>query len=568
MNIDFLRYETIGYGSFIEGPYGERLLTYADYTASGKCLRFLENYFLQLSETYGNTHTEDDYTGKHTTSLYNDAVRKIKKAVGANENFSVIPIGTGATGAIEKLSKILGIYKSPEYCRKRVEYLNQPQFSNHEKAIIGQFDTRFQSTRPVVFISSYEHHSNELLWREGHAEVVKIGLDHKGLFDLHSLRKQVSNPIYKNRLKLGSFSAASNVTGIKTPVYEVARIMHQHGGYVFFDFAASGPYVDINLTKDSELYIDGIYLSMHKFLGGPGSTGLLILNNKLYNRSNPPSTAGGGTVKFVTENYQEYWQEIDRRETAGTPGIVQLMRAAMALEVKKQIGIPTIEAIELQYITKAMAELKKIENIEVLGNHDPSKRLPILSFNIRYKQGYLHYGFVSTLLNDLFGIQSRAGCACAGPYGILLMRINDKKLEKIKSAVHNGILAIKPGWVRINFHYTLDQATFNYIIEALAFIAQHGHAFLEDYTLNPSTGTWHHHKSSFKPATLQISEAMKMKRANLKSDKKQFDRYYNKYLKEANKLRSSLTVNPNSHKLFGKDTMPEIAWFYYTNCTS
>jgi len=564
MDYTYLRNETMGYGNYMEGPYGKRLITYADYTASGKSLRFLENYYLKLQETYANTHTEDDYTGRLTTQLYKDAKAKIRQCVGANENYSVLPSGMGATGAIEKLSKILGIYMTPEFWRKRNEFIRKRFLDiNNLKAVILH-DEAFRAERPVVFISSYEHHSNEVQWREGFAEVVKIGLDSNGLFDLNDLVEKVSDPRYKNRMKIGSFSAASNVTGLKTPVYEVARLMHKYDGYVFFDFATSGPYVDINMTKCKETYFDGIFLSMHKFLGGPGASGLLILNKALYCENNAPTTGGGGTVKYVTEDAHEYVVDQEEREDAGTPGIMQVMRAAMVLELKDAVGVDNIEHIESEYIKRAFDELSGVDNLVILGNQDPNNRLAILSFNIKYKKGYLHHGFVTTLLNDLFGIQSRAGCACAGPYGIKLLDIDEERVEKYKEAIRAEIGPMKPGWTRVNFHYTLDEATFSYIIEAIRFIANFGHQYLEDYKVNCVDGRWVNKKSeTVENAKLSLKDALLLKRANLKTKNKNFKTQYTKYLKYAYKTRPGIACMTSRHELYGNEAMSDIAWFYH-----
>lgn len=563
MDLSYLRNEIIGHGSFMNGPYGKRLITYADYTASGKHLRFLENYYLKLRETYGNTHTEDSYTGRHTTRLYNDAKKIIISCVKANNNYSIFPSGTGATGAIDKLTKILGIYKTPEYFRLREEYLKKLDKNSKEVHVINNFEENFNEKRPVVFISSYEHHSNELQWREGFSEVVKIDINKDGLFDIESLEKHLCNPKYRNRLKIGSFSATSNVTGIKTPVYEVAKIMHKYGGYVFFDFATSGPYLEINMTKDKESYFDGIYLSMHKFLGGPESCGILVLNKALYNGDNIPCSTGGGTVQYVTDDDHEYLADYDERENAGTPGIMQLIRAAMALELKDIIGINNIQKIETYYISKAFEELSKVKNLEILGNQNSDNRIGIISFNIKYKEGYLHHGFVTTLLNDLFGIQSRAGCSCAGPYGIKLLGIDNKKVEKFKEVIRAEIGSMKPGWTRINFHYTLDEDTFNYIIKAIKFIANYGHEFLEQYKVGCIDARWTNKNSSLESSRLNILDALLLKRGSLKTKNRKYKKLYRLYFNEAHKIRDSLNYDENNHVLYGKSYLPDIAWFYY-----
>lgn len=542
MNFDDLRYDTIGYGCFMEGPYGKRLITYADYTASGKPVGFLENYFLKLGETYANTHTDDDFTGRYTTQLYLDAKEKIRKCVGANEKYCVFTVGTGATGAIDKIIKILGIYKTPEYFRKRNAYIEMSEKKNTDKkGFIISYENKFEQERPVVFISSYEHHSNEIQWREGYVEIVKIGLDQNGIFDLQSLKRKVNDAKYRNRIKIGSFSAASNVTGLKSPVYEIAKIMHQSGGYVFFDYAASAPYVEINMTKDEKSFFDGIYVSLHKFIGGTGATGVLILNRDLYNGHNVPCSTGGGTVKYVTNDDVEYLTDYEKREDAGTSGIMQVIRGAMALELKKLVGVNDIEKIEKDYVNKAMNELKTENNIEILGNKNPDKRLAILSFNVKYENGYLHHAFVSTLLNDLFGIQSRSGCLCAGPYMINLLDINKEDVNRYTEAIDSGFEIMKPGTSRVNFHYTLDKQTFYYIISAIKFVANYGYLFLKEYKMNCEKGTWiHKSMSSCDTVKLDIQNALSLERKKIKKRKKNYKSYYKKYMRYANKKRLTL----------------------------
>lgn len=564
MNLDFLRYDTIGYGTYMDGPYGKRLVTYADYTASGKPIGFLENYYLKLGETYANTHTEVDYTGRITTKLYQEAKDKIRQHVGANKNYCVLPIGTGATAAIEKLTKILGIYKTPEYWRQRKDFFAHYSFDLQSKNAITKYEAAFQAMRPVVFISSYEHHSNEIQWREGHAEVIKIGLNDEGLFDLEALKRKISDPKYKNRMKIGSFSAASNVTGVKSPVYEIAQIMHENGGYVFFDFAASAPYVEINMTKDSLIYFDGIYLSMHKFIGGTSASGILVLNKAVYKNGNAPCSTGGGTVKYVTNQDHRYLNNIEERETAGTPGIMQVIRAAMAFDLKETIGVPNIEKMEQSFITEALSRLTKNKNIEILGNLSPINRVGILSFNVRHKEGYLHHKFVSALLNDLFGIQCRAGCACAGPYGICLLNIDDQQVEGFKEALDADVNILKPGWVRVNFHYTLDQETFDYILSAINFVANYGHLFLAEYNLQCVKGSWQHRDFSLpENEELSLLDALLLQRKKLKLKRKNFKKQYQKYLDFAHKKSEALSQNHEKAVLFGTDYNPVLAWFYH-----
>lgn len=542
MDFSYLRKETIGYGSVMHGPFGKRIVTYADYVASGKALRFIEKYCMELMETYANTHTLDNYTGLRTMALYNDAKKKIRNNLKANEHFLVLPTGSGTTAAIEKLSKILGIYRTP----------------------MAKDKQKIDPNRPVVFISSYEHHSNELMWREGNAEVVKIGLTDDGEFDLKDLIKQVSSVKYRDRLKIGSFSAASNVTGLLTPVYEISKVMHSNKGYVFFDYATAGPYVEINMTRDECSYFDGIFLSTHKFLGGPSASGLLVLNKNLYPKECAPTVSGGGTVTFVTNDDHRYIYDKETREDAGTPAIMQTIRAALALEVKDLVGPIEIEKKESKYIHKAMSELKTVPNIEILGNKDPSKRLAILSFVIKHDKGYLHHGFVARLLNDLFGIQSRAGCACAGPYGIELLDIDDGTVNKHKEVIQAGIDAMKPGWTRLNFHYTMQDEMVEFIIEAIKFVAYFGYNFLCLYELDCVTGQWKFRDQNEEEShKLSILTAINSKGLPSKLRLKQSKRHYISYIKKAHKLREKLDDDRFKPKLYGAQTMADIAWFYH-----
>ncbi len=563
MNLKKMRKEILGYGNYLEGPYGKKVVTYTDYTASGKGVHFLEKYFLRIGETYANTHTEDDYTGRVTTQYYKSAKDIIKRNVNATNKYSVIQTSSGTTAAIDKLIKILGLYKTPGYFKQRDLFKNK-YFKNSKSAdIINEYEAEFEKNKPVVFISSYEHHSNEIQWRESFCEIVKINQTKEGLFDLDDLRKKVADSSYKNRKKIGSFSAASNVTGLKTPVYEIAEIMHLNNALVFFDFAASGPYVDINMTYNDKSYFDGIYLSMHKFLGGPGSSGLLILKNDVYDLEDTPTAVGGGTVHYVTGNEHKYLNNIEDREDAGTPGIMQLMRAAMALDLKDTIGVKNIETIEETYIEQAMTRLKKEKNVEILGNLDSSKRLAILSFNIKHKEAYLHQGFISTLLNDLFGIQSRAGCSCAAPYGNNLLKINKETEKRITKVLDMEINSFKPGWVRLNFHYTLDQETVDFLLDSISFIANYGYLFLRDYQISSVTGSWMHNEHVDETSKLNILDALMTKAPNVYNKKNNFNSEYKRYLKQANKLKDKYIATIKDTKIYGRNTFPEVAWFYH-----
>jgi selenocysteine lyase/cysteine desulfurase len=491
---EYLRSQVVGIDSAFETPFGQRLMVYCDFTASGRCLLFVERYLQQLQRIYANTHTEDDLTGRSMSRLLHEAEATIKRAVNAGPQGRIIACGTGATGAIDKLQQILGVALSPA-TRKMVgdelrEFLGDAQFE--------AFRRYQQAKQPVVFVGPYEHHSNEVTWRQGLATVVEVNLAADGGIDMAHLEHLLHEPEYRGRLRIGSFSAASNVTGMRSPVREIARLLHAHDAFACFDYAASAPYVDIDMNPPpgpdgSDASLDAVFLSPHKFLGGPGSSGVLVFNERLYPRDLAPSVAGGGTVDYVSPQDQDFIADIEAREKAGTPGVLQTMKAALAIDLKRRIGVAQIEAREHELLGRAMQRWAGNERIEILGNPDPALRIGIVSFNLRDARGrYLHPKFVTVLLNDLFGIQSRAGCSCAGPYGHRLLGIDQNTSELYRDWVRKGFQGIKPGWCRVGFHYAMDDAEANFVIDAVEFIARCGHCFLPLYAFDPPTGMWSH----------------------------------------------------------------------------
>lgn len=563
MNLEYLRQQIIGGQMSFSTPYGEKLTTYGDYTASGKSLKFIEDYMMRVSMSYANTHTEDDYTGGQTTKLYHDAKEMIRSCLNADENYVVLTPGSGTTGAVMKLSQILGIYNTPATKRRKQALIDS--LKSNSEAFAEQIDVYLEAnmrTRPVVFISPYEHHSNDLMWREGDAQVVEIQLDALGHLDLEDLKQQLQRPEFHGRRKIGAFSAASNVSGMLTPVYEVARIMHRYGGIVFFDFAACAPYVDINMRKDEEAYFDGVYLSPHKFLGGPGTSGLLVFHKDVYNQELAPTCAGGGTVEYVSSFKYDFIEDIEIREDAGTPPILQVIRTALALNVKSKIGIDTIEEVEHTYIHGALMRLSANENVYIVGPTDLKDRLGIFSFNIKHKDHYLHPRFVTRLLNDLFGIQARAGCSCAGPYGHRLLGINPDKSQAYRDIIIDGHEAMKPGWVRLNFHYTFSRDTYDFILDAIEFIADYGYLFLGEYDVDDSSGLWNHHTAvSQSPLVLDVNVAMKQGSIAVYYDAEEMSRFYNLSLKEAHEHAKRLEAQGVETVLYGAE-YGELAWFY------
>lgn len=547
MNLDWLRSEVIGGQTMINTPYGERLMTYGDYTASGRGLIFAEKYMMNVGESYANTHTEDCFLGMQTTKLYHESKERIRTLLKATDDYAVLSVGTGTTGAIQRLSQILGIYEAPA---TRVKYDKDSKYYN--------------PNRPIIFVGPYEHHSNELIWKEGNAEVVEIALTEDGKFSLEDLEKQISNPKYDNRVKIGAFSAASNVTGMISPVEEITRIVHAYKGLVFFDFAASGPYVKIEVVKENGCYYDGIYLSPHKFLGGPGSSGLLVFKKNLYNTAVGPTCSGGGTVEYVSSTDYDFIEDIETREDAGTPAILQTIRTAVALEVKAGVGYDLIESIEERYIGSAIDVLAEDDRIEIIGPSEKTDRLSIFSFNIKYKDGYLHPRFVTNLLNDLFGIQSRAGCSCAGPYGHQLLGIDPEKSDRYRDVITGGCEAIKPGWVRVNFHYLLDQFAFDYMMEAIVFIADYGYLFLQDYDVVCKSGNWtHKNKTDSCIKSFNLDEILGSDNFEPnRYDKEETVAKYAEHMKHAYELKDKHKVSDSSYVLYKKEEMGDLAWFY------
>jgi selenocysteine lyase/cysteine desulfurase len=507
---DFLRSQIVGIDSSFDTPFGRRLMVYCDYTASGRCLLFVERYLQSLQRIYANTHTEDDLTGRSMSRLLHEAERTIKRAVNAGPNGRIVACGTGATGAIDKLQQILGVALSPATRRVVGEQLRT--FLGDAK--FEEFRSFQQLRQPVVFVGPYEHHSNEVTWRQGLATVVEVNMTADGGVDLAHLQYLLQLPEYQGRLRIGSFSAASNVTGMRSPTREIARLLHAHDAYACFDYAASAPYVEIDMNPagdaaGGDASYDAVFISPHKFLGGPGSSGVLVFNERMYSRDLPPSVAGGGTVDYVSPDDQDFIADIEEREKAGTPGVLQTMKAALAMELKREIGVARIEAREHELLRRALTRWSDNERIEVLGNPDPSRRIGIVSFNLRDVRGrYLHPKFVTVLLNDLFGIQSRAGCSCAGPYGHRLLGIDQATSEQYRDWVRKGFQGIKPGWCRVGFHYTMDDVDAAFIIEAVDFIAQHGHRFLPLYEFEPSTGMWAHRTYEEKHERFSLEAAL------------------------------------------------------------
>lgn len=465
------RKHIIGHDFEFDSPYGKKKLVYADWIASGRLYRPIEEKIINdFGPVLGNTHTETNITGTSMTLAYHEAKRRIKAHVNAGAQDSLLPVGSGMTGAVTKLQRLLGM-KIPE---RWMPFLHAPE-----------------ELKPVVFITHMEHHSNQTSWEESYCDVVIVPPGDEGLVDVNRFEEAVRQ--YRHRpIKYAAITACSNVTGIATPYFELAEVIHRYGGWCFVDFACSAPYVDINMHPENPLQqLDAIYFSPHKFLGGPGTPGILIFNEAIYH-NRVPDQPGGGTVKWTNPwGGHSFIDSIEDREDGGTPAFLQTIKAALCIDLKSQLNPEQMSVREAIIVERIFGKLSAIPNLHLLASHI-RKRLGVISFYI----DDVHYNLAVKLLNDLYGIQVRGGCSCAGTYGHYLLHVSPDVSKRITDKIDHGDFSEKPGWVRLSVHPVMSDEAIDLIIEAIETIARDAAKWKGEYVYDHHTNEFHHRNES------------------------------------------------------------------------
>ena len=465
------RDQIIGQFAEFDTVYGRKKLVYADWVASGRLYKPIE---IKMLEHYGpwvaNTHTEATHTGKFMTEAYHSAKDKIKSHVGANSNDVLIACGTGMTGAIAKLQRILGV-RCPEQLKP---YVNIP---NEQK--------------PIIFLTHMEHHSNQTSWLESLCEVIIIPPTKDGLPDLEEFQKML-NQYNSRKIKIASITACSNVTGVITPFYEISKMIHKAGGWCFVDFACSAPYVDIDMHPQDELMqLDAIFFSPHKFLGGPGTPGILVFNSSLY-QNKIPDIPGGGTVKWTNPwGEHSFIDSIEDREDGGTPPFFQTIKAAEAITLKEDMNPTLMHKMEQIHFKRLFSEFGGLEDVYILAENIQD-RIAAFSFYIKD----LHYNLGVRLLNDLYGIQVRGGCSCAGTYGHYLFDIPIETSHSICELIDAGDNSQKPGWIRLSVHPCMNSEDLDFIVKAIHDIRVNFKDYKKEYLYDEKTNQFYHQSES------------------------------------------------------------------------
>lgn len=463
------RERTIGIDQWFESPYGRQCIVYADWIASGRLYAPIEDLLREeIAPFVGNTHTETSVTGTTMTRAYHRAFEIIKRHVNASADDAIVSYGSGMTAVVNKFQRILGLRVHENYLAK----VTPPD-----------------AQRPIVFITHMEHHSNQTSWLETLCEVRVIPATSEGLVDLAGLDALLVE--YADRpVKIASVTSCSNVTGIITPYHDIAERMHRAGGWCFVDFAASAPYIDIDMHPAGRplAALDAIFFSPHKFLGGPGSCGILVFNKRLY-RNRIPDNPGGGTVDWTNPwGQHKYVDDVEAREDGGTPGFLQAIRTALAIQLKEAMGTERILAREEELLQIVWPALSAIPGLHILAANQ-RHRIGCISFYIEH----LHYNLAVQLLNDRYGIQVRGGCSCAGTYGHYLLQVSREHSKSITDQINQGILSDKPGWVRLSLHPTMSNAEAHAIVQAIRELAQHHQSWARDYRYCARQNHFSHH---------------------------------------------------------------------------
>ncbi|MCL6460093.1 MAG: aminotransferase class V-fold PLP-dependent enzyme [Gorillibacterium sp.] len=462
------RQKVAGIGRQFRSPYGWKIIRYADWAASGRIYLPIEHKLLRdFAPLVANTHTESTATGAAMTEAYHEAKRMIKQHVHAGEHDILLFCGNGMTAAVNKLQRLMGL-RGPAGWKAHLELPEQD--------------------RPIVFVTHMEHHSNQLSWQETLCDIHIVKPDEEGRVSISKLEEALQ--LYPDRLnKIGAFTTCSNVTGVKPDIHKLAAVMHRHGGIVCVDWTASAPYTELNMhPEQEEERLDAIYYSPHKFLGGPGASGVLIFDSRLA-ASNTPDHPGGGTVIW-TDRWKGciYVKDREEREDGGTPGFLQAAKVALAISLKNQMGIHAMQAREEELVDKLFTGLSEINSIHLLDGH-LKERQPIISF---YAES-VHYPLFVRLLNDRFGIQARGGCSCAGTYGHFLFGLDKATSERIRARIKSGDLKEKPGWVRLSLHPIMTDADVAAILYAVRSIVQYAPLWRADYRYNPANNDYLHY---------------------------------------------------------------------------
>eukprot|EP00940_MAST-03C_sp_MAST-3C-sp2_P001477 g1477.t1 len=552
--IQRLREDIIGRMNVFDTPFGKRPIMYADWTASGRSVGSIENYIREsVLPLYGNTHTSTSITGLQTTCFRHEARQIISQAVnGHRKDDVVLMTGSGSTAAVNRMVHILGF--------DRPLAKGAPQ--------------------PIVFVGPHEHHSNLLPWRESCAKVITINENAEGRMDASHLKRELE--AHKGRFMVGSFSACSNVTGVLADVLGVTALLHRHGALSFWDYATAAPYVNIDMNPvvmDENapfVYKDAVFVSPHKFVGGPGAAGVLVAKKRLFTNK-VPNHPGGGTVFYVSEEAHRFVSNRIEREEGGTPDIIGSVRAGLAFQLKRQIGDPEIlQRIEAQMSRRAIDALANEKNVHVLASRVEGPRLPVVSFVIRHEKSgrILHHNFVSALLNDLYGIQARGGCACAGPYAQRLLGMSAEEIRRIENELLEKHELLRPGFSRVSFPYFMSDGEMAYVLDAIGQVAQHGWRMLPQYRFNHKTGEWLHRTRFTKfPNRVWLSNASLLdSRSTAAKQKREGEKISNTsaLLAEALKIYESAGHDmsqdafvSDQSQVLGTDAAESLRWFVY-----